>query len=128
MATAGENSRVSSLRLSARALAEDRGLRLSLAAIGLLFVFRIALAAASDLSEDEAYYWLWSTHLAAGYYDHPPMIAYWIRAGTSLFGQTAFGVRFAGLIGTAAGSFLLYLTSLRLFRNELAALTAVVWL
>jgi 4-amino-4-deoxy-L-arabinose transferase-like glycosyltransferase len=91
-------------------------------------VFRVALAATSNLAEDEAYYWLWSTHLAAGYYDHPPMIAYWIRAGTSLFGQTAFGVRFAGLIATAAGSYLLYRTSLSLFRNEAAALTALIWL
>jgi 4-amino-4-deoxy-L-arabinose transferase-like glycosyltransferase len=128
MASAGESPAFSSLRLSASALAEDTSLRLSLAAIGLLLIFRIALAATSNLAEDEAYYWLWSTHLAAGYYDHPPMIAYWIRAGTSLFGQTAFGVRFAGLIGTLAGAYLLYLTSLSLFRNGLAALTVVFWL
>jgi 4-amino-4-deoxy-L-arabinose transferase-like glycosyltransferase len=128
MAQAGAGFKFSSLRFSASALGEDTGLRLSLAAIGLLLIFRIALAATSDLAEDEAYYWLWSTHLATGYYDHPPMIAYWIRAGTTLFGQTAFGVRFAGLIGTFAGSYLLYRTSLSLFRDGLAALTAVLWL
>jgi 4-amino-4-deoxy-L-arabinose transferase-like glycosyltransferase len=128
MASAGESSSFSSLRLSVSTFAQDRGLGLSLAAIGLLLIFRIALAATSNLAEDEAYYWLWSTHLAAGYYDHPPMVAYWIRAGTSLFGQSAFGVRFAGLIGTVAGSYLLYLTSLSLFRNRLAAFTAVLWL
>ena len=43
------------------------------------------------LSADEAYYWLWSRHLAAGYYDHPPAIAFVIRAGTLLFGDTPFG-------------------------------------
>jgi 4-amino-4-deoxy-L-arabinose transferase-like glycosyltransferase len=128
MASAGESSGFSSLRLSVSTCAEDTGLRLSLAAIGLLLIFRVALAASSNLSEDEAYYWLWSTHLAAGYYDHPPMIAYWIRAGTSLFGQTAFGVRFAGLTATLAGSYLIYLTSFSLFRNGLAALTAALWL
>ena len=37
----------------------------------------------TPLSFDEAYYWLWSKHLACGYYDHPPMIAFVIRAGTS---------------------------------------------
>jgi 4-amino-4-deoxy-L-arabinose transferase-like glycosyltransferase len=128
MAWVGESSHSGSLRLSGSTFAGDTYLRFSLGAIGLLFVFRIALAAASDLAEDEAYYWLWSTHLAAGYYDHPPMIAYWIRAGTFLFGQTAFGVRFAGLIGTLTGSYLLYLSSLSLFRDRLAALTAVLWL
>jgi 4-amino-4-deoxy-L-arabinose transferase-like glycosyltransferase len=128
MASAGESPGFTSLRLSVGRVPEDTALRLSLGAIGLLLIFRIALAAASNLSEDEAYYWLWSTHLAAGYYDHPPMIAYWIRAGTSIFGQTAFGVRFAGLMATLAGSYLLYHTSLSLFRNRLAALTTILWL
>ena len=34
------------------------------------------------LSPDEAYYWVWSHALAAGYLDHPPMVALWVRAGT----------------------------------------------
>ena len=33
------------------------------------------MAALLPLSADEAYYWLWSKHLAAGYFDHPPAIA-----------------------------------------------------
>jgi hypothetical protein len=46
------------------------------------------------LSGDEAYQWLWSKHLAWSYYSKPPGIA-WIQfAGTSLFGDTDFGVRF----------------------------------
>ena len=72
------------------AASADLGIRLCLALVALLLLFRVLLAATADLSEDEAYYWLWSTHLAAGYYDHPPMIAYWIRAGTAVFGQTGF--------------------------------------
>ena len=46
------------------------------------------MAALLPLSADEAYYWLWSKHLAAGYFDHPPAIALLIRAGTMLFGDT----------------------------------------
>jgi 4-amino-4-deoxy-L-arabinose transferase-like glycosyltransferase len=86
------------------------------------------LAAFTELAEDEAYYWLWSTSLAWGYYDHPPMIAYWIRAGTAIFGQTAFGIRFVGLLSVLAGSYLLYRASLSLFRDAGAALLSVVWL
>ena len=56
------------------------------------------MAAQLPLSADEAYYWLWSQHLAVGYFDHPPMIAWLIRAGTALFGDTPFGVRLAGVI------------------------------
>lgn len=46
------------------------------------------------LGEDEAYQWIWSKHLALSYYSKPPGIA-WIQfAGTSLFGDNEFGVRF----------------------------------
>ena len=46
------------------------------------------------LSEDEAYQWLWSKHLALSYYSKAPGIAYIQWAGTRLFGDTNFGVRF----------------------------------
>jgi 4-amino-4-deoxy-L-arabinose transferase-like glycosyltransferase len=71
---------------------------------------------------------MWSRHLAWGYYDHPPMIAYWIRAGTAIFGQTEFGVRFVGLASGIVGSYLLYLASLSLFRDRAAAALCVVWM
>src|SRR5215468_11788772 len=47
-----------------------------------------------ELSNDEAYQWLWSKHLALSYYSKPPGIALIQRAGTSFFGDTQFGVRF----------------------------------
>jgi len=46
------------------------------------------------LTEDEAYQWLWSKHLALSYYSKSPGIAYIQWAGTTLFGDTNFGVRF----------------------------------
>jgi 4-amino-4-deoxy-L-arabinose transferase-like glycosyltransferase len=72
--------------------------RVSLLCIAALLVMRALMAALLPLSADEAYYWLWSKHLAAGYFDHPPMIAWLIRGGTALFGDTPFGVRFAGVV------------------------------
>ena len=72
--------------------------RVSLGLVALLLVLRAVMAALLPLSADEAYYWLWSKHLAAGYYDHPPMIAWLIRAGTSLFGDTPLGVRLMGVV------------------------------
>lgn len=41
-------------------------------------------AAFTELDPDEAYYWLYSTDLDWGYFDHPPMVALLIRAGTLL--------------------------------------------
>jgi len=72
--------------------------RVSALCILVLLLLRAVLAAKLPLSADEAYYWLWSKHLAAGYYDHPPAIAWLIHAGTLVFGDTPFGVRFAGIV------------------------------
>ena len=77
-------------------------------ALGSLTLLRLLLAATIPLSPDETYYWMWSVHLQAGYFDHPPMVAYWIRAGTALCGNTPLGVRLLGPIAAAIGSVLLW--------------------
>lgn len=74
---------------------------LALAAITLA---RLIAAAAVPVSPDEAYYWVWSRALAPGYYDHPPMVAFWIRAGTLLLGDTPLGIRLLGPIGLLLAS------------------------
>ena len=47
----------------------------------------------SELWDDEAYYWVYSQHLAWGYFDHPPMIALLIKMGYGIF-HNELGVRF----------------------------------
>src|SRR5438270_2580583 len=74
--------------------------RYTFAAIFLLFlvaVIRIVIIHALPLTGDEAYYWQWSRHLAFGYHDHPPLIGWLIRAA-SLFGKSAFWVRFPSVV------------------------------
>lgn len=63
--------------------------------LGILLVIFINLLQAflTPLAEDEAYYWVWSQHLDWGYFDHPPMVAWWISLGYSIF-QNELGVRF----------------------------------
>jgi len=69
---------------------------------------------------DEAYYWLWSKHLAASYRDKGPAIAWTIALGTKLFGNTVFGIRFfAVLLSTATGG-LLFLLARRLYDDRVA--------
>ena len=67
-------------------------------AVAGLAVLRGVFAATIDLRVDEAYYWTWSKESVVSYLDHPPMIAWCIRFGTLLFGDTNFGVRFPGLL------------------------------
>ena len=59
---------------------------------------RLVAAAWTPLTFDEAYYWMWSKHLAGGYYDHPPMVAFVIRLGTMIAGDTEFGVRLVSIL------------------------------
>ncbi|CAN5607108.1 hypothetical protein BH10BDE1_BH10BDE1_21230 [soil metagenome] len=42
----------------------------------LALVVKILLAAIIPLSNDEAYYWVWSHHLQWSYYDHPAAVAW----------------------------------------------------
>lgn len=92
-------------------------MRTSRLAIGLILVasvVRIALAASIPLFPDETYYWDWSRNLAAGYFDHPPAIALLIRAGTTLLGTTALGVRLGAILAGAVASLAIVVTSWRL--------------
>src|SRR5437016_4572489 len=75
---------------------ERRWLRFGYVLIAVLLVFRLGYIAAGviELTKDEAYQWLWSKHLALSYYSKPPAIAFIQFAGTSLWGDTQFGVRF----------------------------------
>lgn len=66
--------------------------------LGLCSV-RLIAAAWTPFTEDEAYYRLWAQAPASGYYDHPPMIAWWIGLGRALLGDTALGVRVIPILG-----------------------------
>lgn len=81
---------------------------LALIALAALTLIRLAVAALAPLSPDEAYYWVWSRDLQAGYLDAPPMVALWIRAGTAIVGPGALGVRLLGPFAAAVGSCLLW--------------------
>jgi 4-amino-4-deoxy-L-arabinose transferase-like glycosyltransferase len=51
-----------------------------------LLLLQLATLAVPDLFPEEAYYWLYARHLDIGYLDHPPMVAWLIGLGTTVFG------------------------------------------
>jgi 4-amino-4-deoxy-L-arabinose transferase-like glycosyltransferase len=58
---------------------------LAVAAVATAAALARALAfLPTELYADEAYYWLWSRRLAAGYFDHPPLVAWLVAAGAAL--------------------------------------------
>jgi 4-amino-4-deoxy-L-arabinose transferase-like glycosyltransferase len=102
-----------------------RAFAVALAAVTLI---RLAMAAIIPLAPDETYYWIWSRALAAGYLDHPPMVALWIRAGTLLLGQSALGVRLLGPLAAAVASWMLFDAANVLFPGSKAGVVAATLL
>lgn len=78
-----------------------------LTALSLFRIYYI-LHGPLDLSPDEAHYWEWSRRLDLSYYSKGPMISYLIFLGTSLFGDTVFGIRVMAVIFSAASSLVLF--------------------
>ncbi|MFC3196968.1 ArnT family glycosyltransferase [Parapedobacter deserti] len=71
------------------------------------FAVNFIQSAFSELHYDETYYWVFSRFLDWGYYDHPPMVAMFIKAG-SLFTHSTLGVRLLSVISNVAAIFILW--------------------
>ncbi|MBN8996146.1 MAG: glycosyltransferase family 39 protein [Rhizobiales bacterium] len=99
----------------------------ALAVVAVFVVIHLIAAIFVGLGFDEAYYWTWSRHLSASYYDHPPMVAWWIRAGTAILGDNPLGVRILFVLAMAPISAALYWTGALLF-DRLTATFAVAFL
>jgi 4-amino-4-deoxy-L-arabinose transferase-like glycosyltransferase len=105
--------------------AAPRDDRLALAVIAATLVFHVAYSGLLALSPQEAYYWEWSRHLDLSYFDHPPLVAWTIRAATEVFGQGERAVRLAAAFHSAVFSVFLWLTIRRLFGARAALLGMV---
>jgi hypothetical protein len=88
-------------------------------------ILHLGLVFRYPLAPDEVYYWQWSRHLDWGYYDQGPMIAWWIRASTLLFGNTPLGVRFCIIVAALGTQVYLYLLARDLFNPRVAAVALI---
>jgi 4-amino-4-deoxy-L-arabinose transferase-like glycosyltransferase len=118
--TSASGSRAARLRLTpTTALA---------AVVAATLVVRLVFSALTPLTEDEAYYRLWSLRPAVGYLDHPPMIAWWVWIGRHLVGDNAVGVRLLPSLGTALTSLAVFDLARQAGFGERIASRAGVWL
>jgi 4-amino-4-deoxy-L-arabinose transferase-like glycosyltransferase len=97
-----------------------------IALIAAMTVMRGVYAGLLDLRTDEAYYWTWSKESVLSFLDHPPMVAWFVRFGTAIFGDTNFGARFAGLVAMLATQALLADMVWRVSHNIRAVAIAVL--
>lgn len=65
-----------------------------------LVVIRLITAQTMGLMPQDAYYYYYSEHLALSYFDHPPMIAYLLKAFTVLFGKSVATIKLANYTAT----------------------------
>src|SRR5215471_17919153 len=92
-----------------------------------LVALRLVSAAFTPLTFDEAYYWLWSKHLAGGYFDHPPMVAAVIRLGTLIAGDTELGVRIVSVLLAGPATWAVWRAAQILFKNPRLSATAALF-
>ena len=91
-------------------------------------IVRLAAGALVPLTEDEAYYRLWSMRPAFGYFDHPPMIAWQTWLGRQIAGDCPLGVRLIPTLETAATSLIVFDLARLMGLGERVAARAGVWL
>lgn len=103
--------------------------RWKLAAIAVaayVFVVRIAYQGSIDVIPQEAYYWTYAQHPAWGYLDHPPMVAWLIWLGTSIFGNSEFGVRMGATLCWLATTLFVFRLTQNLFDRSSAFLAVLL--
>ncbi len=94
--------------------------------LAALTAMRLVYAGLLDLRTDEAYYWTWSKESALSFLDHPPGIAWLIRAGTAIFGDTRIGVRIGGIVALSITQLLLADIVRRVTHDARAVMFAVL--
>ncbi len=90
-------------------------------------LLRIALAASLPLLNEEAYYWEWSYFPAAGYLDHPPLVAWLIRGVMALAPSGAeWVVRTPALLMGLGSQWLVFQLALTIFGSGRVAWRALL--
>lgn len=92
-----------------------------------LTIGRLVAAAVIPYTEDEAYYRLWAHKLQLGYFDHPPMAAWWIRLGQLIAGDNPLGARLLAVLSSSLVSLLIYDLARKLGLGDRTAERAAVW-
>lgn len=80
-------------------------------------LFRLFLSSSFGLGVDESHYVLYARHLAWGYFDHPPMVAFLVAA-TSVLGDGLFFYRLGPILCATVSLILLRYLALALYKDE----------
>ncbi len=110
--------------------------RLRVSALGWTLAFVSALTAVRviglfvspvELYPEEAQYWVWSRHLALGYFSKPPLIAWLIAATTALGGSGEAWVRLSAPLLHGLAALVLQRVGARLYDGRTGFWAAVLY-
>jgi hypothetical protein len=91
-------------------------------------IFRLILAAFTELGTDESYYWLYTQKLQWNYFDHPAMVAVWTRIfSLNLLLENELFIRLGSIVSAAFATWFLYKATAT-FASEKAGWYAAVLL
>jgi predicted RNA-binding protein len=74
----------------------------------LVLLLNLLQATLTGLHPDEAYYWVYAKFLDWGYFDHPPLVAIFIKTGDFLF-QNKLGLRLITVLSHICSLYILWL-------------------
>jgi len=97
------------------------------AVVFIMVIFNIVYNAFLPLHPDEAYYWVWSQNLQLSYFDHPPMVAYFIKLFTSV-GNSEIFVRLVSIFCITGAGLLNYSLGKELLGEKIAGRALLLFL
>ncbi len=100
--------------------------RAAVTVVLLTSLVQLVVGALGPLDGDETLYWEWARHLAWGYFDHPPGVAFLVRLGVGLFGVSALGVRSITILANLGGALLVVVLARRLGGDRAAFRAALI--
>ncbi len=97
-------------------------------ALWISFLLKLGLAAWLPMSGDEAYFLVWAQHLDYGYYDHPPMVGWWLAPMLDT-GHAVWWLRLPAVASTTLIGWLIYrlIAPIDETRATWAAMLYLVW-
>ncbi len=103
--------------------------RITLIAVGAVTVLRLSLLFLNPLQlyPDEAQYWVWSRHLAFGYFSKPPMIAWLIRLTTAFGADSEAWVRLSAPLLHGGAALALFRAGRRLYGGRAGLWAALIY-
>lgn len=94
-------------------------------AVGIILLIRLLLTQQMGLMPQDAYYYFYGQHLDFSYFDHPPIIAYFLRGFSEFFGSSEAVIKMTDFALTAGSLFLFYLLTAKFLPKQKAIRTTV---